>query len=61
MRFLANLSIEKIVRVLSRGAVPVDGQLWVQPPRVRERKEHAAPAGSRPVRQAQADVHRDAA
>ena len=61
MRFLASLSLEKIVRALSRGAVPVDGQLWVQPPRGSERKEHAAPAETRPAPQARADAHRDAA
>ena len=61
MRFLANLSVEKIVRALSRGAVPVDGQLWVQPPHVSERKEHAAPAGSRSTPQAPTHIHQDAA
>ena len=61
MSFLAKLSIGKIVRALSRGAVPVDGQVWVQPPRVSELKEHAAPGETRPAPQTRAHVHRDAA
>jgi hypothetical protein len=63
MHFLAKFRPEKIVAWFSRGAVPVDGQLWIQTPRATERETHGACAQSPAPSAAQclSDGCRDAA